>query len=218
MPSWSIHLSIANEVKKKLKLTDEFIVGNIMPDILVGYMVENPSIIIDKNTSHFSDGKPPTINIDKFIKKYKKNLNHPLVQGYLSHLIADSFYNEYTYKHHYSFEDGRPKAILKDGTKLSAFVHKPWKIKQHDFEIYSQKLIDNNFIPIINENKLNYSNIIKECPIDKGDLEKAICIIEKIRNSKKEYCKDELIMFTEYELDLLYDKCCDEVYKKLKDI
>ena len=215
MPSWSIHLSLANKLKKELKLNDEFIFGNVMPDILSGHLIENPSKIIIKNKSHFQDGKPPIINIEKFIKKYKKDLNNPLVKGYLAHLITDSFFNEYTYKNHYSFIDGRPKSILNDGTTLPALIEKPWQIKQNDFKIYGQKLINDNDIPTIKENITNYK-IIKECPIDKDDFDKTINIINKISKSKKEFDKKLLRMFDEKELDKVYNDCYNKIYNILK--
>ena len=39
MPSWSIHLSLANKLKNSLKLNDEYIIGNVMPDVLIGYLI-----------------------------------------------------------------------------------------------------------------------------------------------------------------------------------
>ena len=216
MPSWSIHLSLANKLKNSLKLNDEFIIGNVMPDVLIGYLIENPSQTIDKNINHFQDGKPPIINIYNFIKKYKKQLKNPIVKGYLAHLITDKFYNEYTYKHHYSFEDGRPKSILKDGTKIPALIEKPWQIKQNDFEIYGQKLINNNTIHQIKEKIKNY-NIIKESPLDENDLNKTINKINEISNNKKEYDKTKLRMFDEKELDKIYQECYKIIYNKLKN-
>ena len=217
MPSWSIHLSLASKLKNSLKLTDEFIIGNIMPDILIGYLIKNPSQIIDKNINHFQDGKPPIINIDKFIKKYKKELKKPIIKGYLAHLMTDKFYNEYTYKKHYLFTDGRPKVILNDGTKISALIEKPWQIKQNDFEIYGQKLINNNSIARIKEKIKNY-DIIKECPLNENDLNKTITKINKISNNKKTYNKSKLRMFTEEELNKIYEECYQNIYNKLKNI
>lgn len=217
MPSWSIHLSLANKLKKELKLADDFIIGNVMPDILVGYMIENSSQIVSKAISHFQDGKPPVINIDKFLKKYKHYLNNSLIKGYLSHLLTDKFYNEYTYKYHYTFDDGRPKIILNDGTKVPALIEKPWQIKQSDFEVYGQKLINNNTISSINE-RIKDCDVIKECPIDKYDLDKTITKINEISKDKKDYDKTKLRMFTEEELDKIYDECYKKIYDKLSNI
>lgn len=217
MPSWSIHLSLANRLKKSLNLNDSFIIGNVMPDILIGYMIKNPSQIINKNINHFQDGKPPIINTNKFIKKYQNNLNIPIIKGYLAHLMTDKFYNEYTYKNHYSFEDGRPKSILNDGTKLSALVEKPWQIKQKDFELYGQKLINDNNILHIKDSIKDY-NIIEECPIDEKDLDKTINKINEISDSKKEYDGSQYRMFSEEELDKLYDDCYKNIYNMLKNI
>ena len=217
MPSWSIHLSLANKLKKELKLDDSFIIGNVMPDILVGFMIENPSQIISKDISHFQEGKPPIININRFIKKYRHKFDSPLVKGYLSHLMTDKFFNEYTYKYHYSFDDGRPKSILNDGTKIPALVEKPWQIKQHDFDVYGQKLINNNRISRVGE-KINNYDVIKECPIDKFDLDKVVLKINEISKNKRVYDNNKLRMFTEEELDKVYSACYQEILDKLECI
>ena len=67
MPSWPIHVALAHKFNKKLNLGDDFILGNVLPDVLDGFIFE-PSNITDKNLSHFRiNGR---INYDLFLKNY----------------------------------------------------------------------------------------------------------------------------------------------------
>ena len=96
MPSWGIHLATAYEVTKKIKIKnkDNFFIGNMLPDA-ERYVIKDFSIYVPYEKSHFSRmiqinnrmEKLPDYNI--FIQKYKKDLNNPIVLGYLTHLIAD---------------------------------------------------------------------------------------------------------------------------------
>ena len=94
MPSWSIHLAIAKEANKKLKLNkDLFYYGNLIPDVDKGTS-------ISRYDAHFYDDIPfpkcpkeNMINIDKFLSTYKDNLDNPLILGYYSHILTDNFFN-----------------------------------------------------------------------------------------------------------------------------
>jgi len=216
MPSWPIHLALAHKINKKLNLGDNFIFGSIMPDIPNGFEIENPIIKTDKNTNHFQEihKKMLTININNFLNKYKNKCQNPLIKGYLAHLMADNFFNKYTYENHYFFEGKICRAILKDGRILKNSHLKPWQIKQRDFKIFDNYLIKNKLLP--NINKSNNYNIIKECPIDDIDIIKAIKRINGFKNSVSDYDKNKYQMFTEEELLNLYNNCYKEILEKLK--
>lgn len=54
MPTWAIHLSIAKKLNTKLNLSkDEFLFGNILPDIPNGYYIKDISSITSYNETHF---------------------------------------------------------------------------------------------------------------------------------------------------------------------
>lgn len=217
MPSWPIHLALANKINKKLNLGDEFIIGNIMPDILNGYEINDPSQLIDKSISHFrsNNGKIKTIDLDYFISIYKENLNNPFILGYFVHLITDKYFNDYTFRHHIVLMNNQKYTILKDGTISKDFTEKPWEIKQNDFHIYDQKLINDGLFNGISMNYKNNINI-KECPINEDDFNKAINKINTLKDNIKPYDKNKYKMFTEQELDKLYEECYEYILNKLK--
>lgn len=64
MPSWNVHTAHVQELIAEVGLSslgvrDEnaFLFGNYVPDIFVGYMVENPSGILPYGLTHFADAE-----------------------------------------------------------------------------------------------------------------------------------------------------------------
>ena len=224
MPSWPIHLAMANKLNKKLNLSNDFIIGNILPDVLNGYELENPSSIIDSSITHYrlqQATKKYKIDTEYFINQYKKELNNDVIIGYLVHLITDSYYNTYTHKHHIIIKDNERLTILKDGSILNDETVTPWQIKQNDFKIYGQKVINDKKIGnVINKNNTTLENIIKikECPLTDEDLNKAIYKINKLINSQTKYNKENYQMFTEEELEQLFEDCYDYIIQYLNKI
>ena len=55
MPSWGVHLGIANKVLKNIDNIDKnlFMFGNVTPDINNGYVIKNVSKIILKDIEDF---------------------------------------------------------------------------------------------------------------------------------------------------------------------
>ena len=89
MASSLIHIAVTNELNKKLnKNKEKLFIGTIAPDIskLVG---EN------KMRSHFLDQNDSIPNLEKFLDKYKENLNDDFVLGYYIHLYTDFLWFKY---------------------------------------------------------------------------------------------------------------------------
>ncbi len=214
MPSWPIHLALANKINKNLNLGDEFILGNVMPDILDGYAIDSPSTITKKHETHFRRPGDGHVDITKFLETYKEEMHNPLVLGYLSHIMADNYFNTYTYTHHVSCNNKQKTIILKDGTIIKNYQGKPYLIKQSDFKIFDRKLINENLLPTIN--MITPNNPIKECPITDKDIQKTILKINNLANEKEKYDKNNYQMFTEEELQQVFDDCYKEILNKLK--
>ena len=91
MPSHKIHLAVAKKVNDILKFDlDLVMLGSVLPDL-----TENNHML-----NHFQNGKEGidgTANPDLFIKKYKDNLENPIITGYLIHILTDKFYNEFMF-------------------------------------------------------------------------------------------------------------------------
>ena len=90
MPSFTMHIAIANEYIRKhkdnIENVNEFIKGNLAPDL-----TDN------KNITHYGEwGRDKTkIVFENFIKDDKVDFLKDFYKGYLLHLLADDF----TYNH-----------------------------------------------------------------------------------------------------------------------
>ena len=91
MPSHKIHLSIAQEINKKLNLdNDSVMLGSVLPDLTIEH---------DHGLSHFQfeDVYPKNLaNADEFIKKYP-NMKDDISICYIIHLLTDKYYNDTYY-------------------------------------------------------------------------------------------------------------------------
>lgn len=141
MPSHKIHIKLAQDINKTLKLdNDSIMLGSVLPDLT-----------IDKNhgLSHFQYKDEYPYNLassDEFVKKYP-NMKDPISIGYITHLLTDRFYNDYLYKN-FSL-----KGVI---------INKEFKNKIYSpFEDY---LLNNRYVDKFNSydaiNKIpNYDNI-----------------------------------------------------------
>jgi hypothetical protein len=178
MASSMIHIAVANEVNKKINRNNKYIlIGSIAPDIskLIGRT---------KLESHFQDSLDNIPNLDKFLKKYKNNLNDDFVLGYYIHLYTDYLWFKYFvpdfYKNGCIYElDGSIKNISEE-EKTNYFYN--------DYTNLNIKLIDeyNLELKIFYEELPQFEDIIKEIPMDKLQLiiDKAGIIIENSKENK----------------------------------
>ena len=134
MPSHKIHLVIANEVNKKLKLdNDSVMLGSVMPDL---------SIMKDHEISHYQvqgNYEDELANPDKFINEYKKELDNPIMIGYLIHILTDRFYNDYFFKNHCLFDEKNKPIKVKLRNKKIKYPIK--KYKQSDLGYEQRKRV-----------------------------------------------------------------------------
>ena len=84
MASAIIHISVANEINKKLKMNNDLLlIGSIAPDLakLIGQT---------KDKGHFLFGDKGTPHMDKFLLKYR--IDNPFNMGYYIHLYTDLYW------------------------------------------------------------------------------------------------------------------------------
>lgn len=111
MPSWNIHIAhverlLAEKGAQALGIedVDAFLLGNLVPDIYVGYMVPNASTRIDYKLTHLTlRHHIPVPRCDEFWDFYcvnPKGYGAPcvtdLVKGAWCHLVCDHVYNTHT--------------------------------------------------------------------------------------------------------------------------
>ena len=109
MPAWGVHLVTVNEILKRINIDEknDFIFGNILPDILNGYLVKNPSNIVSHLVSHYNDRtKEKFISYKVFYDLYKDKLDNKVILGYLVHLMTDNLWNKDFYDKKVIYNNG----------------------------------------------------------------------------------------------------------------
>jgi len=213
MPSWNIHLAIANDINKKLKLDkNSFYLGNTLPDVDYGMNT------IRKET-HFYNFKCPNCpkeilpNINDFLKKYKNKLNNPLIMGMYVHLLTDYYFNNEIFSN-YWVKDTNGNVL---GAKLlnGKITTELKEYKHHDLELYGKYLFNNNVIELpkfdnnilINKKDINIKDYTEEV------LKKRTDYLNNQYLNKNKYKIQEKLFGLKYkmipkdELDKLYLNC-----------
>lgn len=208
MPSHKIHLVIANEVNKKLKLdNDSVMLGSVMPDL---------SIMKDHEISHYQvqgNYEDELANPDKFINEYKKELDNPIMIGYLIHILTDRFYNDYFFQNHCLFDEKNKPIKVKLRNKKIKYPIK--KYKQSDFGKYDNYLLKKHLVPKFNDIKC-VSNV-KDLSVSKFDKEALISYITnanaEVDNPRLYNIKSSLFykVFNKKELDKMLNECCNYI-------
>ena len=220
MPTWPVHLKIANRLKEKYNYTDDFILGNVIPDTMNGHIINNPSNIFHHAVTHYSTADFDDfleINIDKFLEENKDKLDNEIILGTYIHLLADKYFNDCTKKNHFKTIGDTIYAILNDGT-IDEKNH-PMIIKQEDFRIFGECFIKNNEVG----NKISLTkDTLKLCkdlhyPIEKEDIDKTVDKINEIVDTKITE-DEEYKMFTEKELVDAYNSCYEMIDKTLYEL
>lgn len=127
MPSWNIHTAhverlLREEGAAALGVRDEnaFLLGNLAPDVYVGYMVPNTTVRIDYKLTHYTIREHiPLPRYDDFWDFYIAGRDDvsDVVLGAWAHLVADHVYNAHTraYLASIGVEPGERARIGKQG-------------------------------------------------------------------------------------------------------
>ncbi len=124
MPSWGIHLATTKNILEKLNIEDrnDFVFGNILPDILNGYLIKDVSNIVSHRDTHYDTYEQERFSgYKKFYELYKQNLDNKVVLGYLVHLMTDNLWNKEFYDKKAIFDNNeiiRTKSIRWKSRKL----------------------------------------------------------------------------------------------------
>lgn len=201
MASSVIHMAVANEVNKVLKRDNsKLLIGSIAPDI-------SKQIGQDRTISHFifEDG---IIDLDKFLDKYKNNLDDDFVLGYYIHLLTDYFWFKYF------MPEITDYSIIKtlDGKELKLSKEEICEYIYNDYTNINIKVINeyNMDLKIFFNEPPEIKNIIEEIPMDKLQviIDKAGIIIMNSTNGKN-YTFDikNIKQFISFTKDLIINKC-----------
>lgn len=215
MPSHKIHLTIANEVNKVLKLdNDSIMLGSVMPDLVNS---NNHGVSHYQIEGSYED---ELANPDKFVREYKEKLNNPIIMGYLIHILTDRYYNNYFFKNYCIFNDDghQIKVKLKNGK----FGFPIKKYKQSEFGKYDKYLLKKHLVK-------KFDSV--ECVLKVKDLSVAqfnIDYLKKyIENANKEVDKPKLYkirssifykVLSKKELDNMFNECCKYIIEYINSI
>jgi len=218
MPAWTPHIKIARTINKKLNMEEDyFILGNVYPDILSGYIIPDISKKIKSDVTHYREKTGVHhIIIQDFINKHKGQFKNPVVLGYLCHLIADSFWNINIYSKHHKKQDGKVFMIINDGTEVETTEVGLRKLKHHEFDVFDDYLQStNNLGEMIGKiEKTDYFKDLFEVPCTKEDIDKTVKHLNNLVNSKPQY-KADYKLFTEIELNNLLEKTYSHILETL---
>lgn len=159
MASSIINICVAKELNKYLNRKEkDILIGSIAPDI-------SKQIGMTKEKSHFLDNNDDIPNLEKFLKKYKKNLNDDFVMGYYIHLFTDYLWFKYFITNF--IKESKVYKLNVETTNLNE--QEKLKLIYNDYTILNRILLDEYELDLsmFYEEKPKFKNIIKEIPMDK---------------------------------------------------
>ena len=178
MPNWKIHLEVGKRLNNYLKYNDRdynnFLLGNILPDINNAYVVKDIKTKLGHDITHFDDNKSFKHYVT-FLSKYHNRIDEPIYLGYYVHLYTDYLFNREFYN---MIKKRQLDCMEKDTLR---------KRKQHDFKLFNNKYLDNIIVlnninetlkkidieevSICEEDIINVINYLNNTPIYKGNYE-----------------------------------------------
>lgn len=180
MASAVIHIAVAKEINKDLKMNEkELFLGTIAPDI-------SKQLGESKVKSHFLlNDKTDLPILDKFLDKYKNNLNNPFIMGYYIHLFTDYLWFKYFIP---EITNSSDYIKVLSGNKIKCTKEEIEKLIYNDYTNLNISLIEEYDLDL----SLFYEDIeIPNIKFDEIPLDKLQVIVDQmgiiIENSKKEY-------------------------------
>lgn len=180
MASAVIHIAVAKEINKDLKMNEkELFLGTIAPDI-------SKQLGESKVKSHFLLNDKTDLPIfDKFLDKYKNNLNNPFIMGYYIHLFTDYLWFKYFIP---EITNSSDYIKVLSGNKIKCTKEEIEKLIYNDYTNLNISLIEEYDLDL----SLFYEDIeIPNIKFDEIPLDKLQVIVDQmgiiIENSKKEY-------------------------------
>ena len=220
MPTHKMHMAIAIEVNKYLKLDNDMImIGSVLPDLIVTK---------EHRASHFRNGKEGvegTANPYKFLLKYKKELKNPVMMGYLIHLLTDRYFNSYVFQNYYIYDENTHLIGIKfHNEKVLMPIEKIRYEKHKDFYIYDKYLMEQKKVKRFKDfHCLKNIHNIDEAKFDKNLIKKYIenanLDIEKAKKGEfYKQLKSQYSVMTLDELNKQFDLCVKQIIRFLNKL
>lgn len=199
-------MCIAKQINKKLKYDENMILlGSIAPDI-------SKHLGETKTRSHFlTDGK--TIDIERFLDKYKNLLKEPFIMGYFIHLYTDLLWDKYFVSD--IVEKGAIKLL--NGKTVKYTPEDYQKLIYNDYTNLNIKLIDEYHLDLsLFYNEVVIPNVfMEEIPVNKLSLlvnQVGIIIQNTKENKAYTFDLDYIKPFIQLSSDLIYLKILEILF------
>lgn len=209
MPSSIIHLCVAKEVAKQIKVNkEEFLYGNILPDqaIVKSYKEKDRLHFYKKVT--IGNITKENVDLEEFLSIYQRNIQDSVSLGIYSHFITDNLWIENFMINHLTNIEGKIYLKTKRGNlrnnRTTIYIDydkmNEWLIKEYNVSCEFIKTVkyDGNFKEIYN------------LPQEK--------IYEKINGYIQNTKKGEMNIFSKEEVEGFIKKTAIEVVERIKDI
>lgn len=218
MPAWGVHLVTTKEILDRvdIKEKNDFIFGNILPDIENGYLVKGISHTLTHKESHF-DQFPLTKydSQDVFLRSYGNKLDNKVILGYVVHLLTDNLWNKNYYERKVIYENGKIAGVkLTNGQILKGDYDVVRILKQKDYKIYADSLFrTSEFVePVFDKELVNKSNEIEIININEDDIKKSIQYIQDEKEKSISSNIDEVYQsFNKAEIKQFMSDIIDEI-------
>ena len=179
MPSWNIHTAHVERLLKTeepsalgIRDVNAFLMGNLLPDVYVGWMVPNPTRKIDYKDTHFADpGYVPEPRYGEFFERwlapYADDRGHvsDVMLGAWTHLAADHVYNAH-------FNQLLLKWGMKPGTEVRIR-------KQSDFDTFG-KTLDIHMVPEPTDELIAQCAAFPQYAVEEPDVRAACDVMRRI--------------------------------------
>lgn len=201
MASAIIHISVANEINKKLKMNNDLLlIGSIAPDLA-------KLIRQTKDKGHFLFGDKGTPHMDKFLLKYR--IDNPFNMGYYIHLYTDLYWFRDLLPKHYK----NKKLVFKNGKELDIPFEKRLEA------IYKDYTSLNNIL--IKKYNIDTSFLNKEYKIDTEiselDFTKLNLLTKETNKLINESVTYPLEIFDELEIIEFINSCVENILKEVEN-
>ena len=224
MPSWNIHLAIAKELNKKLKLDkNSFYFGNTVPDI-------DYNMGLTRRDTHYYNVPCPNCpketlpDIKHFLKEYKTKLNNPVIMGTYIHLLTDYYFNFKIFTKCWiqDIDNNIIGIKLLKGTDNNLRMLKIYK--HYDLELFGKYLYKQGKIEIPDYDDNIYKNIkeLKNNCYTEIDIKRRIEYLNKDFLKKQKYTLLENITGLHYKMidketiEEIYNGCIKFILKNIK--
>ena len=202
MASAVIHLCVANEVNKYLNMNSkELLLGSIAPDI-------SKQIGETKEISHFLDhtNEDDIPNIDRFLKKYRSELNKPFEMGYFIHLLTDKYwFRDYVYQY--------IERYTKNNTKKKVTYTAIRDLIYNDYTNINIDLIDKYELSL---DLFFYDMEIPKSKIKEIPVEKLPILIEKMGLIIKDSKEEKTFLFSTKDIEAFISNTVKYIIKDIQ--